>query len=128
MVISALPLDHCTTSAGIASMREVGLDSGKIIGRSQDAVIASTTSWVNAPNTVEEPSRMVGDASLIASTNPTRSPAATPEPLVRFFAYGTWKSRRSSMSSNSRPCLSIGQICDAACSTVAPSATIASRI
>jgi hypothetical protein len=32
------------------------------------------------------------------------------------------------MSSKSRPCLSIGQICDVAWSVVAPSATIASRI
>ncbi|COX15072.1 Uncharacterised protein [Mycobacterium tuberculosis] len=30
-------------------MRDVGLDSGKIIGCLQDAVIASTTSLVNAP-------------------------------------------------------------------------------
>ena len=78
VVISARPFDHSSTSAGMASMREVGLDNGKIIGRSQDAVIASTTSWVNAPKTVEEPSSRVGEASLIASTSPTRSPAATP--------------------------------------------------
>ncbi|CFS72552.1 Uncharacterised protein [Mycobacterium tuberculosis] len=32
------------------------------------------------------------------------------------------------MSSNNRPGLSIGQIWDTACSSVAPSATIASRI
>ncbi|COW14641.1 Uncharacterised protein [Mycobacterium tuberculosis] len=69
----------------------------------------------------------MGDAILIASLSPTRSPTATPS-WWRFFAYGTWKSRRSSMSSNNRPGLSIGQIWDTACSSVAPSATIASRI
>src|ERR1700742_2377421 len=85
VAISALPADHFSKSPGTASIREVGLDNGKIIGRSQDAVIASTTSWVNAQNTVELPSKMVGEANLIASRSPTRSPAAT-HSCWRFFA------------------------------------------
>ena len=85
MVISALPWDHSSRSAGTASMREVGLESGKIIGRSHEAVIASTTSRVNAPHTAEQPSRMVGEASLMASMSSTRCPAPTPS-RARFFA------------------------------------------
>jgi hypothetical protein len=42
----------------MASIWEVGLESGKMIGRSVTAVIASTTCQVNAPCTVEVPSRI----------------------------------------------------------------------
>jgi hypothetical protein len=75
---SALPSDQASTSAGMASMREVGLDSGIITGRGVEAAIASITSRVKAPCTVEEPSRMVGAAILMASPSPTRSPVETP--------------------------------------------------
>ena len=47
-------------SAGMASICEVGLEIGKMIGRSTAALIASTTSRVNAPCAVEVPIRMVG--------------------------------------------------------------------
>ena len=47
-------------SAGIASILEVGLDSGKMTGRASAALIVSTTSWVKAPCVVEVPIRMVG--------------------------------------------------------------------
>ena len=46
-----------------------------ITGRGVEAAIASMTSRVKAPCTVEEPSRMVGAAILMASSSPTRSPA-----------------------------------------------------
>ena len=46
---SALPPDQATTSAGMASMRSVGLDSGRMMGRSTPALMASTTSRVKAP-------------------------------------------------------------------------------
>jgi hypothetical protein len=47
-------------SAGMASIFEVGLDSGKMTGRLTPALIASTTPLVNAPWAVEVPIRMVG--------------------------------------------------------------------
>jgi len=56
---SAAPCDQASTSAGLASMREVGLEIGNTIGRSAAAAIASITSRVNAPCAVEVPSRMV---------------------------------------------------------------------
>ena len=69
----------------MASMREVGLEIGKISGRSVDAAIAWITARVNAPCTVEQPSRMVGEAILMVSTSPIRFPAATPS-CLRFLA------------------------------------------
>jgi hypothetical protein len=62
----ALPSGQASTSAGMASMREVGLDNGMITGRGVDAAIASITSRVEAPCTVEEPSRM---ADALAGRN-----------------------------------------------------------
>src|ERR1700735_5827245 len=47
-------------SAGLASILEVGLDNGKMTGRLTRALIASTTSLVNAPCVVDVPIRMVG--------------------------------------------------------------------
>jgi hypothetical protein len=60
VAISARPLDQVMMSEGIASILEVGLEIGKMTGRSTPALIASTTSWVNAPCVVEVPIRMVG--------------------------------------------------------------------
>ena len=85
MASSALPPDQASTSAGMAFMREVGLDSGMITGRGVEAAIASMTSRVKAPCTVEEPRRMVGAAILLASTSPTRSATETPN-CARFLA------------------------------------------
>ena len=96
MASSALPPDQASTSAGMAFMREVGLDSGMITGRGVEAAIASMTSRVKAPCTVEEPRRMVGAAILLASTSPTRSATETPN-CARFLAYGFRKSRSSSL-------------------------------
>ena len=47
-------------SAGIASICEVGLEIGKMTGRSTPALIVSMTCWVNAPCAVEQPMRIVG--------------------------------------------------------------------
>ena len=47
-------------SAGMASIREVGLEIGKMTGRSTPALIASTTCRVNALCAVEVPIRIVG--------------------------------------------------------------------
>src|ERR1700739_4063373 len=45
---------------GVASMRDVGLEIGKITGRSTPALTVSTTCWVNAPCAVEAPIRIGG--------------------------------------------------------------------
>ena len=56
-------------SAGIASIREVGLETGKMTGRSVPALMLSTTCWVNAPCDVDVPIRTVG---LTCSTTVSR--------------------------------------------------------
>ena len=67
----AFPLDQATTSSGMASMRSVGLDSGRIMGRSTPALTASTTSRVKAPWLVEVPMRTVGRARRTTSSSST---------------------------------------------------------
>ena len=57
---SALPPDQAMTSAGMASIRSVGLDSGRTMGRSTPLLISSITSRVKAPWSVEVPMRIVG--------------------------------------------------------------------
>src|SRR5215472_9461445 len=88
----ALPLDQGMMSAGMASMREVGLDSGRMIGRSTLADMASTTSRVNAPCTVDVPSRMVGPTLRTVSSSEMvpLGPAAQPETSSALRAYGFW--------------------------------------
>jgi len=81
----AVPSDEASTSAGMASMCEVGLDSCMITGRGVEAAIASMTSRAKAPCTVEEPSRMVGAAVLMTSTSATGSSVETPS-SARFLA------------------------------------------
>ena len=71
--------------------------------------MASTTWRVKAPWTVEVPSRIVGPTPLMVSTNPTGPEPDAQGASERFLAYVVWKSRRSSMSSKSRPCLSTSQ-------------------
>src|SRR5215469_3861585 len=67
---SAVPLDQVMMSAGRASIFEVGLETGKITGRSTAALIASTTSLVNAPWAVEAPIRIVGFTFSITVCRP----------------------------------------------------------
>src|SRR5258708_18264809 len=62
---SALPADHASTSAGIASIFSVGLEIGKIMGRSVDAAIASITSRVNVQCNVEVTHRHVAVATFM---------------------------------------------------------------
>ncbi len=51
---SALPFDQARMSVGMASTCEIGLNNRKIIGRSRDTVIVSTTFRLNVPNTAEQ--------------------------------------------------------------------------
>lgn len=53
----ALPLVHSLMSLGSASWRRVGLERGKMIGRSTCLAISVTISWVNALGFVEVPMR-----------------------------------------------------------------------
>src|SRR5207244_11313524 len=59
VAINARPSVQRNRSAGTASDFEVGLDSGKIIGRSHLRAISRTMGSVNAPGRVESPTRMV---------------------------------------------------------------------
>ena len=51
------------TSAGTASMREVGLEIGNTIGLSTPTLMVSMTSLVNAPCTVDAPSRIEAETT-----------------------------------------------------------------
>jgi hypothetical protein len=84
--IKALPFVHSTISAGVASDKLVGFDSGKMTGCFWYAAMASTTSSVNAPVTPEAPISTVGfmvfttSSSRMASlpgVNPSASANAT---------------------------------------------------
>ena len=71
------------TSAGMASIREVGLEIGNTIGRSTPALMASMTSRVKAPCAVDVPSRMVGWTCRTASSSEMAPPpAAQPVDLL----------------------------------------------
>jgi hypothetical protein len=79
------------TSAGMASIREVGLEIGKMIGRSTPALMVSMTSRVNAPCTVDVPSRIVGETCRTASSSEMAPPpAAQPATSSGLRAYGRW--------------------------------------
>src|SRR3712207_8427157 len=56
----ARPSVQAIRSSGSASHREVGLDSGRMIGRSAAAVIVRTIGSLKAPGWVEVPIRIVG--------------------------------------------------------------------
>lgn len=85
----ALPFDQAMTSAGIASMRDVGFDSGKMIGRSVPADMASMTSCVNAPWAVEVPIRIVGFTFLTVPASVIGRPPH-PDTSAAGRAYGCW--------------------------------------
>jgi hypothetical protein len=85
------------TSDGAASAVEAGPQTGRISGRPVTRHMASMTSRVNAPSTAEVPSRIVGAAWSTVSVSPTGAGVPTSQIWLR------------------------------ACSSVAPSATMASR-
>lgn len=62
---STLPSVHLNRSSGFASWRRVGLERGKIMGRSTWEAISLTISSVKAPGWVEVPMRMCGFTCLI---------------------------------------------------------------
>jgi hypothetical protein len=65
------------------------LDSGKLTGRSVPALIASTTSFVNAPCAVEVPIKIVGATCRTASSSEMPPPpVAQPVTSPRSRAYG----------------------------------------
>ena len=67
---SARPSDHAMTSAGTASEIEVGLDSGRTMGRSVPAAIALMIGSENVPPCPVVPIRIVGESAV---TTPRRS-------------------------------------------------------
>ena len=82
----ALPSDHSMTCWAVASNFLVGLEIGKITGRSVFSHIASTTSLVKAPGFVEVPTKIVGFTVLITSRRLVISPL--PSKSARFLANG----------------------------------------
>ena len=114
---SALPLDQAMTSAGMASIREVGLEIGNTIGRSTPALMASMISWVNAPCAVEVPSRIVGVTCRTASSSEIAPPPAGPAgDLLRVAGIGLLVVPQAGHVAVSSPCLSTSQTCPVACS------------
>ena len=85
------------TSDAVASAVPAGPETGRISGRLVARHMASMTGRVNAPSTAEVPSRIVGAASSTASISPAGAGVPTSQIWLR------------------------------ACSSVAPSATMASR-
>ena len=77
VAISALPSVQRSRSAGLDSACEVGLDSGKMTGRSQVEAICRTISSVNAPCAVDSPMSAVGDVRRTTSARPVPSHPAT---------------------------------------------------
>src|SRR6266480_2104673 len=71
----ARPPVQASRSAGVASDRVVGLDMGRMTGRSTCVAISRTIRSVKAPCWVEVPMRMVG------CTRPTTSPRPMPMPV-----------------------------------------------
>src|SRR3954469_19057105 len=70
---SACPSVHCRMSLGCASICEVGLDSGMMIGCGQWLCIVSTICWVNNPDLPDTPISTVGLALLTTSCSEGQS-------------------------------------------------------
>src|ERR1700741_4563563 len=63
----ARPFDQVYASSAVHSDRDVGLEYGKMIGRSLISEMASMTFWLNSFGTVLTPIMPVGLSPLIAS-------------------------------------------------------------
>ena len=70
MATKALPSVQRIKSSAVASEREVGLERGKISGRSALRAMARTMDSVNAPWTVDKPMSTPGFVWLITSAKP----------------------------------------------------------
>ncbi len=86
---SARPPVQDSTSAGIASIFSVGLDSGSTIGRSTCRAIPVTTCSVNAPALVEVPTRTVGRTRSTTAARSVSAPSHSDTSRAGR-AYGTW--------------------------------------
>ena len=75
MATIARPSLQAIMSAGAASIREVGFDRGKTIGRAVAAAISRTTSSLKRPGWPETPMRIVGLARRTTSSNEMSGPA-----------------------------------------------------
>src|SRR5437868_2615965 len=70
VAINARPAVHWIKSSAVASDLEVGLDSGKIIGRSALRAISRTIGSLKAPVADDKPIRIVASTLLITSASP----------------------------------------------------------
>jgi hypothetical protein len=101
---SARPLVQRSRSAGVASLRETWLESGKMTGRATAPAIVRTTSSVNTPGWPDTPISTVG-AFLTTSSRSIRPGCdrvywAT---ASRGWTKGAWKGCRSAISSANKP-------------------------
>ena len=95
VAMRAEPPVHSMMSEGIASAREIGFDSGMMIGRSQCRAISLTMFSLKAPCWAEVPMRMVG-LTLRTTSLSSYFPGASvchPDNSEADRAKGSWKSR-----------------------------------
>src|ERR1700745_3232218 len=112
----ARPFDQVYASSAVHSDRDVGLEYGKMIGRSLISEIASITFWLNSFGTVLTPMMPVGLRALIAA----------PKSLIGScsIANGFWNSIIL-LDEVMRPLMSKKLFRLLACSIVSPSMAIA---
>ncbi|MNH08888.1 hypothetical protein D3C79_683260 [compost metagenome] len=115
-------------SAGVASTREVGLESGKMMGREQCLCMVLTTSSVNRPGWPETPIRMSGRPCSITSSREMLSP--TGHSLIRSSGWESlrWKSSWLGILSVMRPKRSTMNTRPRASASFSPSAFICATI
>ena len=107
----ARPSVQASRSAGVASLREVGFESGKIAGRSTCRAMVRTTSSVNVPGWPEVPIRTVGRACS-TTVQRSRLPASRGQPASRVRGAGVALLERREVGQSrswSRPCRSTSQ-------------------
>ena len=92
-------------SDGVASAREVGLDSGKITGRRLFSAMARTICSENEPGCPDTPIKVVGFALRTTSSNVTRPGCSTGHDATasRSCRNGRWNAVIPFMPSTSSP-------------------------
>ena len=104
MATSAFPSVQAIMSCGVASTREVGLDSGITIGRGQCLCISRMISSVNSPVCPETPIRISG--FTLRTTSSSDSTSLSVSQSLRFSRFCTslvWKGSRFGILSVSKP-------------------------
>ncbi|MNE67104.1 hypothetical protein D3C80_1626940 [compost metagenome] len=119
---SALPSVQAIMSCGVASTRDVGLDSGITIGRAQCLCISRMISSVNNPVWPDTPIRISG--LTLRTTSSRESTSLSVSQFFRFSRFCTslvWNGNRLGMASVSRPKRSTIKTRERASSSLNPS-------